>query len=54
MWVARFFLTFLRTGIGSSFIIADADEVELHNLNRTNFFLNYIGRKKVEAVRDQI
>jgi molybdopterin/thiamine biosynthesis adenylyltransferase len=47
-------LTFVRTGIGNHYIIADADEIELHNLNRTNFFLDDLGQKKVNVVKKQI
>ncbi len=45
---------FIRTGIGNEITIVDADEVEIHNLNRTNFFIQDLGRKKIEVVKKQI
>lgn len=47
-------LNFIRTGIGKEFTIVDADAIELHNLNRTNFFLDDLGVKKVDVVKKQI
>jgi len=42
-----------RAGIGH-LIIADFDLVEVHNLNRQQYFMDQIGRPKVEALRDNL
>lgn len=42
-----------RTGVGC-LVIADYDIVEAGNLNRQYFFLQQIGMKKVEALRDNL
>jgi sulfur carrier protein ThiS adenylyltransferase len=42
-----------RTGV-ERFIIADFDTVELSNLNRQQFFLEQVGQKKVEALKDNL
>lgn len=49
-WVAYFFA---RLGV-KRLIIADADEIELHNLNRTPFRTYQVGMKKVEALAEII
>ena len=46
--------SFVRTGIGNNFVIIDADEVDIHNMNRTNFFLQDLGKKKVNIIKKQI
>lgn len=47
-------VTMVRSGIGNKITIVDGDEVELHNLNRANFFLKDLGREKVEVIKEQI
>ncbi|MBN2364252.1 sulfur carrier protein ThiS adenylyltransferase ThiF [candidate division WOR-3 bacterium] len=42
-----------RTGIGG-LILVDYDTVERSNLNRQYYFLNQLGRKKVEALKENI
>ncbi len=44
-------LALARTGVGR-LVIADGDVVELSNLNRQQYFVEDIGRLKVEALRD--
>jgi len=46
-------VTLARSGIGH-IIIVDSDVVEESNLNRQYFFLDQIGMKKVEAVKENI
>jgi hypothetical protein len=47
-------LTFVRMGIGNRLVLVDADNVEIHNMNRTNFFIQDIGNKKVEVMQSQV
>jgi hypothetical protein len=47
-------LSFVRTGIGNQILAADADKVELHNLNRTSFLIEHLNRKKVHVMGDQV
>jgi len=49
-WVARFAA---MTGIEEIHLF-DPDIIEVHNLNRLDLSLDYVGRKKVEAVEDII
>jgi len=42
-----------RAGVGR-LIIADFDEIEPSNLNRQQYFVKQIGRRKVEALRDNL
>ncbi len=42
-----------RAGVGR-LVIADFDVVEPSNLNRQQFFVDQIGRRKVEALRDNL
>lgn len=46
--------TFLRTGIGNNFTVIDGDTVDIHNMNRTNYSLLNVGRKKVEVIKEQL
>ena len=46
-------LLLARSGVGR-LVIADCDTVELSNIHRQNYSLEYIGRKKTEAMADQI
>ena len=43
----------VRSGVGK-LVIADCDIVELSNIHRQNYALEYVGRKKTDAVADQI
>jgi len=43
----------VRAGVGS-LILADFDFVEISNLNRQHFFLQDVGRLKVEALADHL
>ena len=42
-----------RAGVGH-LIMADFDIVEAHNLNRQQFFMDQVGRPKVEALKDNL
>lgn len=42
-----------RAGVGR-LIIADFDKIEPSNLNRQQYFISQIGRRKVEALRDNL
>jgi sulfur carrier protein ThiS adenylyltransferase len=42
-----------RAGVGR-LVIADHDEVEPSNLNRQQYFVGQVGRRKVEALRDNL
>lgn len=42
-----------RSGVGH-LIIADFDRVEIHNLNRQQFFMDQIGKPKVEALKENL
>jgi sulfur carrier protein ThiS adenylyltransferase len=42
-----------RAGVGR-LVIADFDEVEPSNLNRQQFFIDQVGERKVEALRDNL
>lgn len=46
-------ISLARSGVGK-LIIADFDIVDLSNLNRQYFFLNQIGMKKVDALKNNI
>ena len=46
-------LLLARTGVGK-LVIADCDIVELSNIHRQNYALEYVGRKKTDAMVDQI
>lgn len=46
-------ISLARSGIGK-LIIADFDIVDLSNLNRQYFFLNQIGMKKIDALKNNI
>ena len=42
-----------RAGVGT-LIIVDFDKVELSNLNRQHYFLSHVGKKKVNALEEQL
>ncbi len=44
-------ISLARAGVGK-LIIADSDRVEPSNLNRQQYFIDQVGRKKVEALRE--
>ncbi len=46
-------LSLTRAGVGR-LVIADHDRVEASNLNRQQYFVEQIGRKKVEALRENL
>ena len=46
-------LLLARSGVGR-LVIADWDTVELSNIHRQNYTLEYVGRKKTEAMAEQI
>ena len=46
-------LSLARAGVGK-LIIADSDRIEPSNLNRQQYFIDQVGRRKVEALRENL
>ncbi len=47
-------MSFVRSGIGNYFKIADFDTVDPHNMNRANYYLRDTGVEKIKLVVDQM